>query len=74
MMKKRREKCDAIGCTCVEKERLGNLIMPGLGTKARDLVDRKKIVEILEGGELWKEANSDAWFEEFKEQHLGMNG
>jgi hypothetical protein len=74
MMRKEREKCDAIGCTCVEKERLGNLIMPGLGTRQRDLVDRKKIVEILEGREPWKEMNSDAWFEEFKEQHLRMNG
>jgi hypothetical protein len=74
MMKKEREKCDAIGCDCVEKERLGNLIAPGLGSKARDDVDRKKIVEILNGGELWKEQNSDAFFEKFKEQQFGRNG
>jgi hypothetical protein len=73
MMKKEREKCDAIGCDCVEKERLGNLIAPGLGTRTRDDVDRKKIVEILNGGEPWKEQNSDALFEEFKEQQFGKN-
>ena len=51
MMKKEREKCDAIGCECVERERLGNLLAPGLGTKVRDGTDRKKIMEILDGGE-----------------------
>jgi hypothetical protein len=71
MMKKEREKCHAISCDCVEKERLGNLIAPGLGTKTRDDVDRKKIVEILNGGEPWKEQNSDDFFEE---QQFARNG
>lgn len=73
-MKKEREKCDAIGCECVEKERLSNLLTPGIGTKARDDVDRKKIMEILAGGEPWKEQHSERIFEEFKEKRFGKRG
>jgi hypothetical protein len=71
MMKKEREKCDAIGCECVERERLGNLLAPGLWTNVRDDTDRKKIMEILDGREPWKEQNTAHIFEEFKEKHFG---
>ncbi|KAN0114652.1 hypothetical protein V8E51_004196 [Hyaloscypha variabilis] len=74
MMKKEREKCDAMGCPCVEKERLGNLLLPGPGTKARDDNDRQKISEILNGKEPWKEQNAEAFLEDFKKWHFGKNG
>jgi hypothetical protein len=74
MMKKEREKCDAMGCPCVEKERLGNLLLPGPGTKARDDNDRQKISEILNGKEPWKEQNAEAFLEDFKKRHFGKNG
>jgi hypothetical protein len=74
MMKKEREKCDAMGCPCVEKERLGNLLLPGLGTKARDDNDRQKISEILKGKEPWKEQNAEAFLEDFKKRNFGKNG
>ncbi|PMD34248.1 hypothetical protein L207DRAFT_638785 [Hyaloscypha variabilis F] len=73
-MMKEREKCDAMGCPCVEKERLGNLLLPGLGTKARDDNDRQKISEILNGKEPWKEQNAEAFLEDFKKRHFGKNG
>ena len=74
MMKKEREVCDAIGCPCVEKERLGNLLVPGLGTKAKDDADRNKIVEILNGKEPWKEHDTEKSFEEFKKKQFGSDG
>ena len=54
-MKKMREKCHAIGCKCVKVENLGNELCPGLGSKARSVVDRRNLMEILAGKEPWKE-------------------
>lgn len=74
MMEKEREKCEAIGCPCVERERLGNLIVPGLGTKSRDDNDRKKIVEILNGKEPWKEDDKEKVLGDFKKKRFGSHG
>jgi hypothetical protein len=55
MMSLERKKCEVLGCGCVEREKVGNAIEPGLGTKARNWNDRQKMEEILEGDEPWKE-------------------
>ena len=55
MMALERKRCEEIKCPCVEKERAGNRIAPGLGTTMRNAADRKKVEEILAGGEPWKE-------------------
>jgi hypothetical protein len=54
-----RKKCEAVGCVCVEREKVGNATEPGLGAKTRHLDDRQKIEELLAGDEPWKEHRAD---------------
>ena len=58
-MKLERKKGDVLGAACVKAEVLGNSIGAGRGTKARDEVDRKKVEDMLNEAEPWKEMRAE---------------
>jgi hypothetical protein len=73
LMVKEREKCQAIGCNCLSREKLGNLDSPGEGTRARDAVYRKKILALLADRDLGKAQKILQEVEKFLEREVQKN-